>query len=1010
MVRTLRNLGALALLGATTLAGACSQTPVLVPLRSMERPKDVDFICLHQTADHYEGVPIEKCAQVLGNTPEFSGPAADTTAYHLHAVVTQVSRGELAVADLGYSPSDIDDTTLIKVDPRIPGYSFIPVGAVPTDVVADPDGQAVFVASGRTPRIDIIPAVLLRGPIDTTAEQGDQSPWPHITLDAAADGVASALTIVRTSAGRRLYVVLPEAKPAAKIAVYDLGATALAPSKVGDITLDAADAPALPWAGLACGTDAAGKRSPQPWWSADQLACTPGSMPPSFDGTTVAGPTTEMHLSGIAVVGTKIFASDDKASFIHVLDAESGKEEQRIAIGAPTSSLSVSPPVPDEVDIHTIRGVDICQENGWLGDGRDHSDNATVLETLGGRCNLHRYIYAVDIFNPIDGSGSIAIVDLPITYAVSAGGVVDRTRETIDFANAKLVQPLTCDSPGFPRTRIPYGINGVGGLNGVPARGVTFVTVDPPTANPFRDATGALKQTAVVPAARCRAWDRIKREASPGVAALLPHPDGPEFEGVAQTAADARRDAGEFWRGDVSLDPTNLRGTFAFVALQNGFVVIVDIDDYDGTCRGPRTTDDRQPDGRFIFGYPNEKAVAMGNSATGEYFPRVVARHRPRSRYFLDANAIPAVSAVTLARFGSAISNDPATETGKERPHFTPLSVPTGGSTIATAFALPSADNPYTLSNEVWTITYEGPLPGYGGNYGDIVSDGTNLTLIDNAGAFCLRGVEDVQTTEPVDRPEAHDSIQLVEDTCPDGVCFDGNKTVDECHTIFGDGTELPMKKARTLYIAKTFNEKLTLAPWHWTTNRDAMGVVSDVLREGYDSANLRSCFGIGAPTAPLHRYLVRSSESWVVFGSTAGYIHRRKIDPSSAERACTEDTARPKIYEGRVRKQLAPLAVPASSYTDAGIPDRCDQFVNPAWRFAIRAGTKPSQQDMQFSYSSRFNWTPFTLTAGTLPQSIDSVKAPGWNMIAVVDAVDNGLSMFSVQQPFNVLASKKLY
>ena len=64
-------------------------------------------------------------------------------------MVTQTSRGELAVADVGTSPTDVVNTTLIKVDPRIPGYSFLPVGAVPSDVVADPMGKAVFVASGK---------------------------------------------------------------------------------------------------------------------------------------------------------------------------------------------------------------------------------------------------------------------------------------------------------------------------------------------------------------------------------------------------------------------------------------------------------------------------------------------------------------------------------------------------------------------------------------------------------------------------------------------------------------------------------------------------------------------------------------------------------------------------------------------------------------------------------------------------------------------------------------------
>jgi hypothetical protein len=229
------------------LATACSQTPVVVPVRSMERPRDVDFICLqHVDATTWKGVPLEKCQ--LDAT---YNPVSATPYFRLHAVVTQISRGELAAVDLGYAPSDPDGGQIVKVDPRLPGFTFLPVGKVPSDVAADPAGQAVYVASGRESRIDIIPAELLRGPVDTSIENGEGLPWPHVDF-TPTDGAPRRLTIVRDTpaptdpplpyGAGRLYATLPDAVGGPKIAVFDLGdststSKALLPARLADIQL-----------------------------------------------------------------------------------------------------------------------------------------------------------------------------------------------------------------------------------------------------------------------------------------------------------------------------------------------------------------------------------------------------------------------------------------------------------------------------------------------------------------------------------------------------------------------------------------------------------------------------------------------------------------------------------------------------------------------------------------------------------------------------------------------------
>ena len=57
---------------------------------------------------------------------------------HLFALVTQTTRGEIAVID-------IDGQEVVDEESVIPGYNFLPVGGVPGDIVSTPGSQATFV-------------------------------------------------------------------------------------------------------------------------------------------------------------------------------------------------------------------------------------------------------------------------------------------------------------------------------------------------------------------------------------------------------------------------------------------------------------------------------------------------------------------------------------------------------------------------------------------------------------------------------------------------------------------------------------------------------------------------------------------------------------------------------------------------------------------------------------------------------------------------------------------------
>ena len=116
---------------------ACSQAPTTVPIRTFERAQKVDVICLRVFGENApEPLKQEECAPV---PPNVNGGNLDN---QLFALVTQTSRGEVAVVDLSAG-------VIIDQSQAVPGLNFLPVGANPTDIAATPDGRMAFVASAE---------------------------------------------------------------------------------------------------------------------------------------------------------------------------------------------------------------------------------------------------------------------------------------------------------------------------------------------------------------------------------------------------------------------------------------------------------------------------------------------------------------------------------------------------------------------------------------------------------------------------------------------------------------------------------------------------------------------------------------------------------------------------------------------------------------------------------------------------------------------------------------------
>lgn len=1152
-----------ALLVGTSSIASCGTSTTPPQVRSMERPKDVDFICMKQTgAVSWTGVDIALCGVDDTNTPLYQdvnaslvadGGVASTDIYHLHAVVTQEIRGELAVVDLGQQAGDTAAPGLIKENPREPGYGFLPVGGVPTDVVADPKGRAVYVASGVADpatteagvgslgfyRVDIIPGDLVRGPIPAEFLDDGEPVWPHLLFDVASEGTPSKLVIgdVDVAPGttaKRLYVLLADAVGGPRLAVFDIESDPVTPTRLPDIQLGTGfgTGTAAPLAGPRCATvglypPAKGKTNAagEPWWNQYEDAC---ALPHSSAlPLPVVDPTVPPHLSSMVIVGDTMFATDDAAPFVHAFDLTngSGAEIARINVGAKLTSLAVSPIVPDEVTPGNADVIELCESMDWVGDGQDHVADAVAnpytkaklaAAPFNGKCNAHRYLYGIEEvaptaptgpITPDSGNGSIVVVDVPVLLPLvtdAKGNVelpvrisrnyrptdyVNRPTgspagtEKLDLASLTVAQPFACDAPNFVTTRIPVGSFGLGGGNSVPAKAVTFFRSDPGTLVSTTTSTNELhgvrcRATSVVdypaaqplgnvnidangnatainfcdPTANCGGSndgggdDQAAINATQTFAATAPTAKPPPGSTVDVNASGGigptgftendRRAAATLWQ--TGLGTRRLRGTFAAVALANGAVIIVDVDDFDSLCRGPQTatgaaTNNSTAAAAGAFGV--EPSINLGPTASNEVLDRPVLRHHPRASILYTADQGATHTPCTLS-----IPNGATTACGTgvtaATPHFIDLSpilpaIPgSSGSAaaIGATYVAPSSDSPAAVDPETWSSVYEGSLAGLTGLVASLEpvdmsssAPSATFTITDPNVGYCGHGVEDANVIDPKSKvalgAAKADFIEVTSDVCGGDAdptqsqtptAFPGRglrypctpNVRAACLLAYGDITNttvafpaytgtgaLPGELMRDLTITTATDGSLTLTTPHDPPTPIA---VAELSGPG-EFVNFATCF------PSLVSYSVRARGQWVVTGSSSGYLHDIVIGPTGE---CTHDAIpQPAVFHGRVAERAAPSAsaVDATQETDLCSPTL---FVNPSFMWEIEAGSTSSQRDMVLSFTvTRPELYPLSYSAGSLATSVKMVGVLagdrdllGWNQIASIDGVDRGL------------------
>jgi hypothetical protein len=354
--------------------------------------------------------------------------------------------------------------------------------------------------------------------------------------------------------------------------------------------------------------------------------------------------------------------------------------------------------------------------------------------------------------------------------------------------------------------------------------------------------------------------------------------------------------------------PYKLRGVFTFIVLASGDVVVVDVDDYDAPCRGPK---EPHP----LFGCD---ADAEGPLATsGEFSCRTVVPHQTRAGGFLVeiddvANRQPGL--VDLPQLfgpnGAALKIDNETEEGRAGPRMratvpvdgvTQLTLPegsdlqvldpaTGKLSVTERDETDPTENVLAMNLEEprahtqdwkFTVTYEGAIPGFSGRFAALVNpEGTlDLELRDASSYFCDRGVlgrtaiEEIRLAEgaapalaAADADRFADYVHLISSTpveSDDTYWNDAETqcTYTECRTAFGTIDE-PLG-ARELRIVEAYNHRLEL-------ERRTGGID----REWLDL--LKCCF----PSEI--EFQVRVSEQWAVVAGGSVFLHHVVPDPTT--------------------------------------------------------------------------------------------------------------------------------
>ena len=531
-------------------SAGCTETPIQVPLNSLSSAGPVSFVCLGSPGERLEDFsrPLSDCTSTrIDEADDYAIP-------HLYALVTQTLTGEVALVDLTTNSGSVIDQ-----DASVPGSNFLPIGALPTDIVSTPGSMASFVAVSETnfEAIYALPSDMIRATNGSSAPR--LSSWPACALPATPGRIVLAIDPADSGGAIRPGCDLDygDVDPDAECTGAD---GEVATHCHGDLSNDAAKVGtpgryklivALPSEGGLAVIDAqdildqeAGAREPcniERFLPLD-VALPPLPTPPpppqtdacAADNIPDSDPFAKSYTSQpahLVLDGDQLYVADRGAPVIHRLD-----------MATPCDPFELPPLVTYSADDPS----------------RPVFTSRIAVSPL--TLDLKRFLYAIDV---IDGS--------VMMFDISDGSTL----------NLPLIRDNAVFNPSQPLDRLRFN---------APPRDVVILQYQNDAND---DVTGS-----TVPI-RCE-----------------PTGDGP---GATYRTSD---------NFESGARPTRLRGVFAFIMLTSGDVVVIDIDDYDAPCRGPRDAETRMAQGCSA---PEGEAAG----ASDEYTCNVVVPHQTRAQGFL---------------------------------------------------------------------------------------------------------------------------------------------------------------------------------------------------------------------------------------------------------------------------------------------------------------------------------------------------------------------------------------
>lgn len=848
-------------LSAAAVAGCAA--PVSNPASfSFNRPTAVDFVCLRVPVGsdgrisndtltmgaEVEAFPLADCPTVnAASNSDVQMVGGGYVGLRLFALVTQADRGEVAVVNLHprFNTGNVD------TQPRVPGFTFIPSGLFASALTVHPTGRVSYVANAGEHSITILDnRRLLAGRAFRLTSNGAElsiSDLPSEPIDLALRSVG---------AQHALYVLLRNGT----VRVYDVSDPLVAPTLRSEVMLRGSSGHGMDGGPADASADAAADSAPD--------ANDPGD---SAADASVDDADAAVDDASDDVADASMDASDDvaqEAGSDSAPDAEAGSDAASSADAGLDASADAAEPlagtliatklaVGDDGRVYVSdRGLPVVHvlapssDMFTLVEGQPLQSGTGTLEiAVSPRLpsDQTHWVYAVTI-----NDRQLLALDATLTNGAPSPsyGALVRANAIADHPGCRAVpfDPNACPKidPNLPHDRVPVR---------APARAVRFISVS------SRDSAGL---------ASCDVSQPLTEQC-----AATPTP-----------------------RLDV------FRGVQAVVALANGQIQLVDLEDPDRNCD-----------------------VRVGSSVR-----RAFLRHIPRGG---DSTSKPSlIGAPQLTINGGASS------LGGPNPRLARVDGTDGtcdsNNNHCVVLPLQPQDqtqiDPIAVRDATYTLRYEGQLPLRAINAASFVNAGADgvIRLQAPGARLCQLGALEGDRVV-LSGPSPYTDMNLIADASVPIAPQDPACVPDECRRVFGDANivcnrEFAVTRATQdsleLEIPRTsVNGQLVAGAPCGTINGSANFAASTT-----EFARLLSCC---YPQAA--RVEVRAARRWVLSTLPAGRAIEYAHNVVERDGVCVQDPS------------LGPSGrVPENEVYDAG------------WfRLRIASGSQPTLRDTAISFAT---------------------------------------------------------